>query len=64
MNRLLRIGEVVKVAGMPRSSIYALVATGQFPGPLKISTRSSAWRLDEIEAWIAERTAARDGGRR
>ena len=34
--RLLRRGEVEKIAALRRSSIYAKVASGSFPAPVKI----------------------------
>jgi prophage regulatory protein len=55
---LIRLAEVSRSVGLPRSTIYALIAKGQFPRPIKLSERSSAWRSDELEAWVEARTKA------
>jgi prophage regulatory protein len=60
--RLMRLAEVAKMTGLPRSSIYAMIAKG-FPAPIKLSERASAWRWDEISDWIEERTRQSRPGR-
>lgn len=52
--RLLRIQEVMHITGFGKSTIYAKISDGTFPKPIKISQRAVAWRLSEIEAWIAD----------
>lgn len=54
--RLLRIAEVRQQTGLSKASVYALA---DFPKPLKISTRASAWREVEIQSWIKSRIGAR-----
>ena len=44
---------------MGRSRIYALIANGDFPPPVKIGT-SSRWLNPEIDAYIAQLAATRD----
>jgi prophage regulatory protein len=56
MTRLIRLPEVVQRSGLPRSSVYCLIKRSQFPAPVKISVRSSAWRLDLVDRWIEERS--------
>ena len=56
--RLMRLPEVVRFTGLPRSTIYAMVAKGLFPAPIKLSERTSAWRSDELEQWVEARTKA------
>lgn len=50
--RMLRRPAVQEVTGLKRDSLYGLIREGRFPPPRKISKRASAWRSDEIEAWI------------
>jgi prophage regulatory protein len=57
--RLLRIGQVEDKVGLKRSPIYAEIKKGEFPPPIKIGSRSSAWVEDEIDAWIEARIALR-----
>ena len=56
--RLLKLPEVSRLTGVPRSSVYWRVSKGEFPRPLKIGERSSAWNSDEIEAWIRAKVEA------
>jgi len=59
--RLLKLPEVSRLTGVPRSSIYWRVTKGEFPRPVKIGERASAWNSDEVEAWIAAKIAAASG---
>jgi prophage regulatory protein len=52
--RLLRLPEVMGCVELGRSRLYALVAQGSFPKPIKLG-RSSAWIESEITKWVAER---------
>jgi prophage regulatory protein len=49
---------------MRRSSLYDAIARGEFPPPVKIGKRASAWLEADIERWIADRIAASRGGAR
>jgi prophage regulatory protein len=52
---LLRLPEVVRISGVRRSQIYALVKQKRFPSPIKLSERCSAFLESEVRVWIAER---------
>lgn len=56
--RLMRLPEVERVTGYKRSSIYALAARGEFPQPVKLGRRASAWVEAEINTWIEQRVEA------
>lgn len=56
----LRLPEVERRTGLRRAYIYKQAQLGNFPQPLKIGARASAWRASEIVAWIASRVAAAD----
>lgn len=58
MPRLVRLPEVLKLTGIKRGTAYAWVRQRRFPPPIKIGVRASAWRLDEVERWVEERTKA------
>lgn len=60
LQSFLRIGAVVKLTGLPRSTVYDLVSRNQFPRPIKISERCSAWLETELCDWQAARIAQRD----
>lgn len=57
---LLRRHEVQSLTSLSRSSLFALVAAGRFPRPVKVSSRRVAWLQSDIEVWLAERVSARD----
>lgn len=57
---LIRLPGVIARTGLSRSTLYRLASLGQFPRPIKLGERSSAWNSTEIDAWIADRIAARD----
>jgi prophage regulatory protein len=47
----LRIGTVVRMTGLGRSTIYRLMAEDQFPHPVKLTPRVAAWRRTDLERW-------------
>lgn len=58
-SRILRRPEVERRTGLKRSSLYAAVASGRFPAPVKLTTRSVGWLEQEVNAWIDDRAAHR-----
>ncbi len=56
---LLKLDEVKKRTALSRSSIYAKVAAGTFPRPVKQGS-SSVWVDTEVQAWIDALIAGRD----
>ena len=55
MARMLRLPAVLQRTGLSRSALYALMAAGHFPRPLRIGARAVAWLEHEVEAWIESR---------
>lgn len=53
--RLLRIDDVCFLTGLGRSTIYAKVKGGDFPGPVQLHGACVAWRETEVDTWIAAR---------
>ncbi|VVD97250.1 transcriptional regulator [Pandoraea terrae] len=58
---LLRLPDVIAQVGLSRSSLYRLLATGDFPAPVKIGIRSVAWRAFEVDEWVASRPSRTEG---
>ena len=54
IDRIMKIQEVVKITGLPKSTIYAKMEKNEFPKPLKLSIRSVGWRQSTIKKWIDE----------
>jgi prophage regulatory protein len=48
---LLRLQTVVRVTGLSRSTLYRLIADGQFPRPVRLGPRAVAWRRQDVEDW-------------
>jgi len=50
--RLLRLPEVISQTGLNRNSIYQIE---DFPKPIKIGARATAWVQSEVQEWIKTR---------
>jgi prophage regulatory protein len=50
--RLLRLPDVMRLTGLSRSTIYHLASTLDFPKPVKLGNRVSAWVACEVTEWI------------
>jgi prophage regulatory protein len=57
---LERLPSVKARTGLSRSEIYRRAAAGDFPQPVKLGLKASAWSAAEIDNWIAARLAERD----
>lgn len=57
--RFLRMLDVRNKTGLSKSSIYDLMAQGKFPKTVRLGGRSVAFVEAEVDAWMAERVAAR-----
>jgi prophage regulatory protein len=51
-SKLIRISEVSNITTLAKSTIWAKVANGAFPKPIKLGANVSAWRESDIAAWI------------
>lgn len=56
---LLRLPAVIEMTGLGRSTIYKLMAKGQFPTSRRISSRLVAWSTADIDQWIETREPSR-----
>jgi len=55
--RLIRRAEVEKLTSLSRSTIYLWMSEDRFPKPVLLGARNVAWRLSDVLAWIAGRSA-------
>ena len=58
--RILRLPEVT---GFGRSTIYALMANGEFPRSIRIGARAVGWLESDIDQWIETRRIGAAYGR-
>lgn len=59
-NKLIKLQTVVSLTCLSRSHVYALAKQNNFPKPIKLSERSSAWVESEVLAWIDARIVSRN----
>lgn len=49
----LRLAGVLAVVTLGKSTVYDWIGKGKFPKPVKLGTRTSAWRVEDVRAFIA-----------
>jgi prophage regulatory protein len=57
--RILRCADVLNRRGVGRSTMYADVAVGLFPSPVRIGKRSVGWPESEVDALVRARVAGK-----
>ncbi len=55
---ILRRPDVEARVGLSRATIYAKMANGSFPKPVRLSERAVGWKAEDIDAWLAARPMA------
>ncbi len=55
-NRIYRRHDVEKLTGLSRSTLYAMMAEGTFPKPVKLGKRAVGWHELDIQEWIQTRS--------
>ncbi|WP_295533774.1 AlpA family transcriptional regulator [uncultured Thioclava sp.] len=53
--RIYRRPDVEKLVGLSRSTLYAMMAEGSFPKPVKLGKRAVGWREADLHTWLADR---------
>ena len=57
-NRMHRLPDVEQLVGLKKSTIYKMMAEGNFPKAIKISPRCIAWLAADIDTWVRAQRAA------
>ena len=57
-DRFIRMKELTTLVGLSKSTIYKLIINNKFPQQVKVTQRTSAWRLSTIMNWMDSRVAA------
>ncbi len=52
---ILRLPSVLQITGLSRSTIYAMMAEGIFPKPIKLGKRAVGWKDTDVAAWVDDR---------
>jgi len=50
--RLIRINEVMRITGLAKSTIDALIAENRFPKRVKVAPRTTGWVESEVLEWV------------
>lgn len=57
----LRLPQVLSVVPVSRSTWWSRVRTGEFPQPVKLGPRTTAWRASDIADLLARLSGNREG---
>lgn len=60
-NSILKLQKVIEITRLSRASVYDLISQRKFPKQIKLSVRASGWLESEVNEWIDDRIAERDG---
>ena len=55
--RIYRRPDVEQLVGLSRSTLYAMMADGAFPKPVKLGKRAVGWRERDLRDWLDTRSA-------
>jgi len=55
---LMRRKQVEAQTGLARSTLYKMMASGDFPASVHITGKAVAWASSDVDNWIATRIAA------
>ncbi len=53
-DRLIRLGDVLNLIPVSKSTWWEGVKTGKFPSPVKLGPRVTCWRLTDILTLVEE----------
>lgn len=59
-NALLRLADTCAVTGMAGPTLYEAIRKGLFVSPIKVTGKSSAWPVSEVNAVLAARIRGAD----
>ncbi|GGH18126.1 transcriptional regulator, AlpA family [Cribrihabitans marinus] len=54
--KILRRRDIELIIGLSRSTIYKMIADGDFPQPIKIGARAVGWRESDVSEWLDSRS--------
>lgn len=53
--KALTVKQVAEKLSLGQSTIYRMVANGEFPKPFVLYSNRTAWLDEDVDAWLAER---------
>ena len=55
--KLLRSRAVLERTGLSKTTMYRQIEIGDFPRPIQLTEKTTAWREHEVDEWIESREA-------
>ena len=56
--KFLRLPQVKEITTLSRSSIYRMVAAGDFPKQIPVGSNQVVWVKQQVEEWMEQQIAA------
>ena len=53
--QFIRLGEVIQITSLSKTSIYRLISEGTFPRQIQIGKRAVVWVRSDINDWINQK---------
>ncbi|MGR9349949.1 helix-turn-helix transcriptional regulator [Rhizobium leguminosarum] len=60
-SKLLPIDDVIERTGLSRRTLYQEISNNRFPRAVQLTARRVGWPEADVEKWISDKIAARDG---
>lgn len=54
----IRVGTLAAILGVSVVTVWRWSSDSRLPKPIKLSTRVTAWRVEDVRAWIQARSEA------
>ena len=59
--KFYRVNDLVPLTGLSRLTIFRLVDKGEFPKPIKLSTRIVGWEQEALLRWKEDKVSSNFG---
>jgi len=60
--KYIRAQELATILAVHRTTLWRWVRDGHFPRPVRLGPNTVAWDSIQIDAWLAARAGAEEGG--
>ncbi|HBH7893877.1 TPA: AlpA family phage regulatory protein [Vibrio vulnificus] len=55
--RLIRLKEVLDKTGLSKATLYRLIAAGEFPASIQISSRAVGWEESQVDEFLIKKVS-------
>jgi prophage regulatory protein len=60
--KYIRAQELATILAVHRTTLWRWVRDGHFPRPVRLGPNTVAWDSIQVDAWLASRAGAEEGG--